>query len=99
MFNFVETATTTTAVSPVVSVYGDMRVAMGIMYVVAQTSGSIETGLGTVYGCTVSPCSATTTTVPKIKLNIGTAGTAIGGMINFTPTISGDTYYLVAFGK
>ncbi len=79
--------------------YGDLRVSCGSCAVGTLLSGSIDTGLSVVYGLSITPLSATTTTVPVIKANIGSdSSTTSNGMINMRPTISGDTYYVVAYG-
>ena len=81
-----------------VSVFGNERVVL--MDVTADaTTQAIFTGLGFVEGISICPLSMTTTTVPKIALNVTASGAAANGYVAMSTVISGDHFFMVVYGR
>jgi hypothetical protein len=59
----------------------------------------LSTGLGNIRSAQFSPRSMTTTTTPKVKLNVLSAGTAAPGFVAITTAVSGDDIYLTVIGN
>lgn len=72
------------------TVFGNMRVLMGVMDAADGATAAIDTGLETVLGFTVTPLSCTT--------GGGVQFTKSGGNITPVTCDSGDTYQLIAYG-
>jgi hypothetical protein len=78
---------------------GNVRAIMGTVAVGTQTSGAFQTGLDTVFGVQVTEQSATTTTIPKWKINVASGGTATNGWVFGGTTISGDVFNVIVYGR
>lgn len=63
------------------------------------TTQAIETGLGYVVCCHVQPLSMTTTTVPKLAVNVTASGAAANGKVAMTTVVSGDHFFLTVWGR
>lgn len=77
-------------------VWGKKRVSM-INLTVDSASGNVNTGLSRVDIISVDVNSAASLGA-TFKLNVGSAATAIPGMINVNGAASGDVYYLICVG-
>lgn len=84
-------------ISREMSVFGDRRVAM-ISCSVDSASGNIETGLSTIDAVSVAIVSAATAAY-TMKRNLGSNSTARPGMLNINSAASGDSFFIIAYGK
>jgi hypothetical protein len=86
--------------TPNFTIFGDMRVSYGTATIAGLTSGAFASGLDRIYGGVVAPCSSTSA-VPNFqyRFNIGSASTAIGGMVMIYTCTIGDDYSVFVWGK
>lgn len=78
--------------------FGDQRVRTFDVTADAATQ-TIQTGLQYVNFCQVTALSMTTTTDPKIAVNVSASGVAANGSIAVTTCISGDHFFLTVYGR
>jgi hypothetical protein len=78
--------------------------AAGNLYIqiweLAGDSGTVElnTGLSVLRGCAFAAKSLTSS-IPNVRLNALSAGTASNGYVSVTGCTSGDTMYLTVYGR
>lgn len=65
---------------------------------VDSASGNIDTGLSVVDGFSFAPVSCATGGV-NLKANVGSGATARAGIINVNSFASGDSFFLVVYGR
>jgi len=82
------------------SVMGDRRVVFGLVTVTGLTSGAVESGLSVIHGGGFTYHSYTSS-VPNavVVFNVGSAATAINGMIDIQTCTAGDDFYVYAIGE
>lgn len=61
-------------------------------------TGIIDTGLKVVSWLQMTPVSLSTAAI-KLRRNEGTTSTSIAGSIGVTGAVSGDVFYITAFGN
>jgi len=86
--------------TPNFTVFGDMRVSYGTATIAGLNSGAFASGLDVIFGGVVARCSATSA-VPnsQYRFNIGSAATAIPGMIMVYTCTIGDDFSVFVWGK
>lgn len=86
--------------TPTLSVFGDQRVAYGLLTMTAVTSGAVSTGLDKIYGGSIVPQSQSSAVPgPLYHFNRNSAGAASNGMIQIQSCTAGDTFNIFVFGK
>lgn len=65
---------------------------------VDSASGNVDTGLSIIDGFTFSPVSMATSSI-TIKRNVGSGATARNGILNINSATSGDSFFVVVFGR
>lgn len=80
------------------SVFGNQRV---ITYDVTAdaTTQAISTNLGYISCVNIQCLSMTTTTVPKVAVNVTASGAAANGYVAMTTVVSGDHFFLTVYGR
>ena len=86
--------------SPTYSVFGDQKVAYGVLTMTSVTSGAVSSGLEIINGGSITILSATSA-VPNFipAFNRGSGATALKGMIQIMTCTAGDTFNVFVFGK
>jgi len=82
------------------SVFGDRRVAFGLVTMASVTSGAIQTPLNVIQGGSVTIYS-TTSAVPNFipSFNRASGGTATNGYLQIATCTAGDTFNVWVFGE
>ena len=80
------------------TVYGNERV-QHYNITADAASGVVYTGLSYVDAFHWSAISMTTSTVPHMKANVGTASAASLGNVFISSVISGDNFFLTVYGR
>lgn len=79
------------------SVFGNKRVAL-ISCSVDSASGNVDTGLSVIDGFSYSPVSMATSSLTW-KKNVGSGATSRPGILNFNSGATGDSFFLVVYGR
>lgn len=79
------------------TILGNKRV-MLITCSVDSPSGNVDTGLSIVDGYSFSPVSMATAGI-KIARNVGSGATSRPGFININSAVTGDSFFLVVYGR
>lgn len=80
------------------TVFGDQRV-RNFDVTADATTQTIVTGLQYITCMHIQPLSMTTTTIPKVAVNVTASGAAANGSVAMTTVISGDHFFLTVFGR
>lgn len=80
------------------SVFGNQRVC-GYDVTADATTQAIATGLKFINVCHIQALSMTTTTVPKVAVNVNATGAAANGSVAMTTVVSGDHFFLTVYGR
>ena len=78
------------------TVFGNKQVRVISMSIDAA-SASIDTGLKVIDWIAVAPISMTTTAL-SFKKNLGSAATALPGILNVNSAVSGDVFFVTVYG-
>jgi hypothetical protein len=65
---------------------------------VDSSSGNVDTGLSIIDGFSFSPVSCATGGV-NLKANVGSGATSRPGILNINSFASGDSFFLVVYGR
>lgn len=79
------------------TVVGNKRVVI-LSCSVDNASGNVDTGLSVVDGFSMAPVSMGTAAI-IMKKNIGSNATARNGIININGAVSGDVFFIIAYGR
>lgn len=80
------------------TVFGNQRV-RSFDVTADATTQAIATGLQYVNVAHIQPLSMTTTTVPKVAVNVTASGAASNGSVAMTTVVSGDHFFLTVYGR
>jgi hypothetical protein len=78
---------------------GGFRAVIGTVTLDAVTSGAVSCGLEVIYGGAVTPASIDSALRAKYAFNVGSAETAINGMLAITTGTAGDVYEVFLVGR
>lgn len=79
------------------SVFGNKRVVM-ISCSVDSSSGNVDTGLSMIDAVTLAPVSMATAGI-NLKRNTGSGATSRPGILNVNSAATGDSFFLVVYGR
>lgn len=80
------------------TVMGNQRV-LEYNVTVDAASGVVYTGLNYVDSVQFAPISMTSTGLPRLKANVGTASAASLGNVFISSAVSGDNFFLTIYGR
>jgi hypothetical protein len=79
------------------SVFGNKRIVL-ISCSVDSASGNVDTGLSQIDGFSFAPVSMATSSL-TLKKNVGSGATSRPGILNVNSAASGDSFFLVVYGR
>lgn len=79
------------------SVFGNKKVVL-ISCSVDSASGNVDTGLSQIDGFSFAPVSMATCAL-SLKKNVGSGATSRPGILNVNSGTSGDSFFLVVYGR